>query len=139
MIYNHFIFLLYKMNNDLQKRFVMFLVGCIGVRSLLVIIAKYINIQYLKYLGYLALVPAIGFMYIFISGTRNTGPEVFGGKIWWNNLRPIHSILYFLFAYNAIMGNRNAWIFLLVDVLFGLTSFLIYHSLNGDFNTVLKK
>ena len=127
------------MNTDLQKRFVMFLVGCIGVRSLLVIIAKYINIQYLKYLGYLALVPAIGFMYIFISGTRNTGAEVFGGKIWWNNLRPIHSILYFLFAYNAIMGNRNAWIFLLVDVLFGLTSFLIYHSLNGDFNTVLKK
>ena len=127
------------MNNDLQKRFVMFLVGCIGVRSLLVIIAKYINIQYLKYLGYLALVPAIGFMYIFISGTRKTGAEVFGGKIWWNNLRPIHSILYFLFAYNAIMGNRNAWIFLLVDVLFGLTSFLIYHSLNGDFNTVLKK
>ena len=127
------------MNNDLQKRFVMFLVGCIGVRSLLVIIAKYINIQYLKYLGYLALVPAIGFMYIFISGTRNTGAEVFGGKIWWNNLRPIHSILYFLFAYNAIMGNRNAWIILLVDVLFGLTSFLIYHSLNGDFNTVLKK
>ena len=127
------------MNTDIQKRFVMFLVGCIGVRALLVIIAKYINIQYLKYLGYLALVPAIGFMYIFISGTRNTGAEVFGGKIWWNNLRPIHSILYFLFAYNAIMGNRDAWIFLLVDVLFGLTSFLIYHSLNGDFNTVLKK
>ena len=111
----------------------MFLVGCIGVRSLLVIIAKYINIQYLKYLGYLALVPAIGFMYIFISGTRNTGAEVFGGKIWWNNLRPIHSILYFLFAYNAIIGNKNAWIYLLADVLVGLLSFLIYHYANGDF------
>ena len=25
---------------------------------------------------------------------RKTGLEVFGDKIWWNNLRPIHGILY---------------------------------------------
>ena len=125
--------------NNLQKRMLMFLIGCIGVRSLLVVLAKYINIKYLKYLGYLALLPAIGFMYLHVTGIRNSGLGAFGEKIWWTNLRPIHSILYFLFAYNAIMGNRYAWIFLLVDVLFGLTSFLIYHSLNGDFNTVLKK
>jgi len=119
--------------NKLQKRFLMFLIGCIGVRSLFVIIAKYINTKYLKYLGYLALLPAIGFMYIYLTGTRKTGAEVFGEKIWWNNLRPIHSILYFLFAYNAIIGNKQSWIYLLVDVLFGLISFLIHHYLNGDF------
>jgi hypothetical protein len=49
-----------------------------------------------------------------------------------NNLRPIHSILYFLFAYNAIIGNKQSWIYLL-DVLFGLISFLIHHYVNGDF------
>ena len=123
--------------NNLQKRFLMFLIGCVGIRSLFVIIAKYINTKYLKYLGYLALVPATGFIYIYLTGSRKTGAEVFGEKIWWNNLRPIHSILYFLFAYNAINGNKNSWIYLLVDVLFGLTSFLIHHYLNGDFSTLL--
>jgi len=115
--------------NQLQKRMVMFLIGCIGVRTLFVIVAKYINPKYLKYLGYLALLPAIGFMYIYLTGSRKTGAETFGQKIWWNNLRPIHSILYFLFAYNAIAGNKNAWMYLLVDVLIGLVSFLIHHKL----------
>ena len=119
--------------NHIQQRILMFLIGCIGVRSLFVIIAKYINTNYLKYLGYLALLPAIGFMYIFLTGSRKTGAETFGEKIWWNNLRPIHSILYFLFAYNAIIGNKQSWIYLLVDVLFGLISFLIHHYVKGDF------
>jgi hypothetical protein len=123
--------------NHLQQRFLMFLIGCIGIRSLFVIIAKYINTKYLKYLGYLALLPAIGFIYIYLTGTRKTGAEVFGEKIWWNNLRPIHSILYFLFAYNAIIGNRQSWIYLLVDVSIGLISFLLHHYMNGDFFTLL--
>ena len=123
--------------NDLQKRFLMFLIGCIGVRSLFVIIAKYINTKYLKYLGYLALLPAIGFIYIYLTGSRETGAEVFGEKIWWNNLRPVHSILYFLFAYNAIIGNKQSWIYLLIDVLIGLISFLIHHYVNGNIFTLL--
>jgi hypothetical protein len=93
----------------------------------------------LKYLGYLALVPAIGFLYIFLTGSRKTGAETFGGKIWWNNLRPLHSIFYFLFAYNAIQGNTQSWIYLFVDVLIGLISFVIHHYRNGDFDTFFKK
>jgi hypothetical protein len=123
--------------NHLQQRFLLFLIGCVGIRSLFVIIAKYINTKYLKYLGYLALVPAIGFIYIYLTGTRKTGAEVFGEKIWWNNLRPIHSILYFLFAYNAIIGNKQSWIYLLVDVLIGLISFVIHHYANGDIVKIL--
>ena len=122
--------------NNLQNIFLMFLIGCIGLRSIFVIIAKYINIKYLKYLGYIALLPAIGFIYIYLTGSRKTGAEVFGKKIWWNNLRPIHSILYFLFAYNAIIGNKESWIYLLVDVVIGLTSFLLHHYINGDFSKV---
>ena len=58
--------------NELQKLFMLFLVGCIGVRILFVIIAKNINIKYLKYLGYLALLPAIGFIYLHVTGIRNS-------------------------------------------------------------------
>jgi hypothetical protein len=125
------------MMNQLQQRFLMFLIGCIGTRSLFVVIAKYVNTEYLKYLGYLALLPAIGFIYIYLTGSRKTGAEVFGEKIWWNDLRPIHSILYFLFAYNAIIGNKQSWIYLLADVLIGLISFLIHHYMNGNFSKII--
>jgi hypothetical protein len=113
--------------DTLHKRFILFLFGCIGLRLLLVYIAKNISIKNLKYMGYLLLLPAFGFFYIYLTGIRQTGAEVFGNKIWWNNLRPIHGILYLLFSYNAINGNKNAWIFLFIDVIFGLISFLIYH------------
>jgi hypothetical protein len=119
--------------NDIQKRFLLFLIGCIGTRALFVYVAKNIDVKYLPLLGYLALLPAIGFIYIYLTGSRKTGGEVFGEKIWWNDLRPIHSLIYFLFAYNAIIGNNKAWIYLLVDVIFGLSSFLIFHFKNGDF------
>lgn len=110
--------------NNLQKRTALFLFGCIGMRLFLVYIAKNIKLEYLPIMGYLALLPAIGFAYIYLTGTRKTGAEVFGEKIWWNNLRPIHSFLYALFAYYAINKNRNSWIILFVDVIFGLSSFI---------------
>lgn len=123
--------------NNIQKRFLLFLFGCIGIRSLFVYIAKNVNSQLLMYMGYLALIPAISFFYIFLTGTRQTGSEVFGEKIWWNNLRPLHGVLYFLFAYNAILGNKNAWVYLLIDVIIGLISFFVFHLYNGDFKKVL--
>jgi hypothetical protein len=123
--------------NNIQKRFLLFLIGCIGTRTLFVYLAKTTNKTYLNIMGYLALIPAFGFFYIYFTGSRQTGKEVFGEKIWWNSLRPIHGTLYALFAYNAIMGNSNAYIYLLVDVLLGLVSFLIFHYSNGSFSKLL--
>jgi hypothetical protein len=119
--------------NTTQKRFLLFLFGCIGTRTLFVYLAKNANKPYLQYMGYLSLLPAIGFFYLFLTGSRKTGAEVFGNKIWWTNLRPIHGLMYFLFSYNAINGNQNAWIYLLVDVIIGLISFLGFHYYNNDF------
>ena len=119
--------------NNIQKRFLLFIIGCMGSRTLLVIIAKNLSIKYLKYMGYLALLPAFGFIYLYLTGSRTTGAEVFGDKIWWNYLRPIHSLLYFLFAYNAINGNSYSWIFLLIDLIIGFTNFLYFHYKNGNF------
>jgi hypothetical protein len=119
--------------NTIQKRFLLFLIGCIGTRTLFVYLAKNASKTYLQYMGYLSILPAIGFFYLFLSGSRKTGPEVFDDKIWWNDLRPIHGLIYFLFAYNAIKGNNFAWLYLLVDVIIGLISFLIFHYNNNDF------
>ena len=113
--------------DTLHKRFLLFLFGCIGARLLLVYIAKNSSIEILYYMGILLLLPAFGFFYIYATNSRETGPEVFGDKIWWNHLRPIHGLLYLLFSYNAINGNRDAWIYLLIDVIFGFTSFVTHH------------
>lgn len=125
--------------NTIQKRFLLFLIGCIGTRSLFVYLAKTVPIMYLRIMGFMALVPACGFLYIYLTGLRETGAEVFGEEIWWNNLRPIHSLLYFCFAYFAINGKQNiAWKIALADVFIGLCSFLIYHYGKGNFKKVFK-
>ena len=118
--------------NNTQKRFILFLLGCIPTRLLLVYLTKNISLEYLPIFGYVALIPAVGFIYLYLSGSRKTGPEVLGEKIWWDNLRPIHSLFYFTFAYNAIYKFKGAWVYLLYDVIFGLTSFLIFHYINND-------
>jgi len=122
--------------DTIYKRFFLFLIGCIGTRILFVIIAKNIYNKYLPYLGYLAMVPAIGFIYIYLTNSRQTGAEVFGGKIWWNNIRPIHGLLYGMFAYNAIKQNSGAYKYLLVDVIIGLISFLMHHKIT--LNSIIK-
>jgi hypothetical protein len=86
-----------------------------------------ISLEYLPVLGYIAIIPLIGFLYIFATGSRKTGFEIGGEKIWWNWLRPVHVFMYFLFAYNAISGNRDAWHYLAADVVIGLVAFLTHH------------
>jgi hypothetical protein len=117
--------------NDQTKRLFMFLFGCIGTRLLFVYAAKNVNNVNLAKLGYAAFLVSTGLLYFYFSGTRTTGPEVLGGKIWWNNLRPVHATLYALFGLNAINGNRRAWIILLIDVIVGLTGF-VYNRLTSN-------
>ena len=123
--------------NSIQKRFLAFLLLCIPVRIAFVFIATIIDKKYLPYLGYLAILPALGFAYIFIFGKRKTGGETFGQKIWWNNLRPIHSILYFIFAYLAINKSNKSYVPLLLDVLIGFFSFIFYHYGVGSFKKLI--
>ena len=119
--------------NDIQKRFLLFICGCILTRTLFVVIAKN-YIDYLPIMGSLAFVPAIGFFYIYLTNSRQTGDEVFGDKIWWNSLRPIHGTLYAIFGYMALRQDPNAWIILLLDVILGLSGFLYFHYNQGDFS-----
>jgi len=111
------------------KQQLLFLFGCIPVRLFIVYLVK--NYEFIRKLSLIpALLISITFMYLFISGKRKTGPEVFGGKIWWNSLRPIHSILWFTYVYSSVINKyKNAWIFLFIDTIFGLISHLIHHYL----------
>ena len=106
---------------ELTKRKLLFLIGCIGTRSFLVYLAKYKQ-QYLKYMGLIAIIPTIGFLYYYFTGTRTKGPETFGKLIWWNNMRPIHAFNYALFTLLALTQPEYAYIPLLIDVCIGLVA-----------------
>ena len=121
---------------NLQTRIFLFLFVCITIRAYIAYYAKSVSIDKLPYLGYGALVIMIGFIYIYISGSRKTGAEVFGGKIWWDGLRPLHALLYGLFAYHAINKIDYSWKFLAADVYIGLINFFIYHTIEGNFTKI---
>lgn len=112
---------------NIQYRFISFLFGCIGSRAAITAISAYASEKILQILGFLALIPVVGWFYIIFIGQRETGLEVFGEKIWWKSLRPIHMLLWASFAYLAINKNKNAWIVLFIDTLFGLGAFLHHH------------
>jgi hypothetical protein len=111
------------------RRILFFLLGCIGLRFLFVILAYSASPTVLPYYGFAALVPAIGFVLIYIFGWRKTGVEVGGEQIWWNSLRPVHAAFYGAFAAAAIGKKPWAWVFLLADVLLGLCAWTHHHFL----------
>ncbi len=116
------------MNKALQKRFLLFLIGCMGARFLLVYLAKKVSLTFLKVMGVIALIISLGFISIYLFGLRKTGTETGGELIWWNSLRPFHALTYAIFGYMALYGMQNhAWKVLLIDVIFGLFAFLIHH------------
>lgn len=108
------------------EHLLLFLLGCIGTRLLFTFVS-YKHPQLLQLLGTAALVPGLGFLILYWFNLRQTGFESFEKIIWWNHLRPVHGMLYLLFAYYALQENKNAWIILLTDTLIGLTAFIQHY------------
>lgn len=104
------------------KSLALFLLVCIPLRILLAYLAKVGSMHVLQLMGVAAVVMSIGFIYIYITGTRQTGAEVFGGKIWWNDFRPVHAFLYSYFAWMVFVSRNydDAWIILALDVAVGV-------------------
>jgi hypothetical protein len=120
--------------NSIQKRFLLFIFACIPSRLALAALAKYIPNAYLPYLGYLALLPAFSFLYLFFSGKRTIGFETQGAPIWWTKFRLFHGLMYLLFAFYAIQKYSNAYKIIVVDTIVGLVLFLIHHYESGSFS-----
>ena len=109
------------------KRALLFLIGCIGSRSLLAYVAATIMPAHLPYIAVLTMIPVFGWIYILWTGSRKTGLETDGEPIWWNQLRPVHALNYTLFSALAFTGNEKAYLFLVFDVVFGLFAWIHHH------------
>jgi hypothetical protein len=110
----------------IQKRFLLFLLGCIPARFIIAFLAKSYP-EYLPYFGLISFIIGMGFLIIYVGDYRKTAAEVFGDKIWWNKWRPLHALLFLAFAYFAFNNNKDAWKLLLVDAVIGLYLFTNYH------------
>lgn len=111
-----------------QNKLYLFLFGCLGVRTLLALLAYKISPDHLPYLGAFAFLVGVGLIYNFIFNARQVAPEssAQSNKVWWNNFRPLHGVLYLLFAYYAMTKDKNAYVFLALDVVIALVLFLLY-------------
>ena len=108
-------------------RAALFLIGCMGARIGAAWAARVAPRDRLPVLGAVAAVIAAGFFIIYAFDLRKTGAEVFGERIWWNALRPVHGTLYATFAILAIQKNESAWIVLAADAALGLAAFVRQH------------
>ncbi len=124
------------MINNIQKRFLLFLLGCMVIRfAFAFIVKKYPN--YAKYFTPLALIFAVSSLILYFGDYRKTGWEVFGDKVWWNNLRPVHGLLYLVFIGLSFYKDSVAHVPLFVDAIIGLVAFLGYHYKSGNFSLLL--
>lgn len=109
-------------------KLLLFYMGCIPARILFI---KY-AIANPQMAAMLALVPIIGWSSMLLGYyKRDTGLETFGEPIWWKALRPVHLLLYTLFAYNVFMqqNTATAHYYLVYDVIFGFIATTIHNFL----------
>ncbi len=108
-----------------QQRILFFIFGCLVVRSLFVILAKFGNKTVLQTMAIIAIGIALGFLYQFFVNPSKLG--AFQNKPWWNYARPIHAFLYLLFAFTILLTpyQKDAWMILLFDIILGSIFFTI--------------
>lgn len=120
-----------------KQRILTFLFGCILLRSILVYLAYYFKENKHTHLMNLLVVVCflIGLSMILIYfgiGKESADKQLQNWKdddpvMWWNDLRPVHGFLYILFALLTYLGYDNTWVILLLDVIIGLSAWIIHH------------
>lgn len=113
--------------NDLQKRQLLFLFGCVPFRLWVVYLAKTLPSDHVRTMGLLAAVPTLGFLVLYVTHSRLKGAETFDQPIWWHALRLHHFLLYLLFVVTAFTKPESAFVPLLVDVILGTAAFAVKH------------
>ena len=118
----------------LRKRFALFLLLCLTIRTGFVFLAYYLPPSTVQYFAIPALLLAASWMYIMFIRARDTGVEVNGERIWWQSLRPLHVAYYAVFSALALLKSEYAWVPLAFDVSLGFSAFLWHHGQAGSFS-----
>jgi hypothetical protein len=117
---------------NVKERILLFLLLCIPIRLFLAFLGYRLKDVKLRIFGIVMLVIGFSFLYLFLAKKRLDAQEG-GGKTWWSKYRIVHSIFYIIAGVLAIKNINYCWIPLVLDVIFGMTIFIIQHYKNGDF------
>jgi len=112
-----------------------FLLGCIGLRSFLSYLSS--NINYLPYIGGFYLLFSIGILCIYVFGSERADKQLewLGDKkIWWNQMRLIHGIIWLIFAVLAFTKFKHSWVVLASDTFIGLSVWILHTFFQINFN-----
>jgi hypothetical protein len=110
-----------------KKGFYLFIFGCVLARLALGIAAFKVHPRMLQVMGALFACTSLAMLILYFTKGRKTGPEVFGGSIWWNDHRIVHAAFYAVFAALAVQKNKHAGWALLADAMYGLLIFTLHH------------
>ena len=115
---------------DKNIRTILFFCVCIPVRLFLAYFIQLISVNkpnILKAFGFIFLLPVIMWLYYVITDSKKIG--FFGGKVWWNNYRIVHSISYLTFILLVFINIKYSSYPLYIDsilaLIFGLQHYLI--------------
>lgn len=120
--------------NDVQKRFILFLLLCIPIRFYISYSLKKLNNKNKNIFTLVTLIIGLGFFTIYVGNFRKKGGETFNENIWWNYLRPFHSFMYIYTSYLIYNNDKHSHLIIFYDTIIGIISFLIYHNNNNNFN-----
>lgn len=70
----------------------------------------------------LYLLLSIGALYQYRVKTRKIG--AFNNKVWWDNLRPIHALLFLCTSIGLFYKYKYSYMFLLLDTLIGIVGYI---------------
>ena len=112
-----------------------FLLGCIGLRSFFTYLSS--NPKFLPYIGGFYLLFSIRILHIYIFGNERADRQLewLGDKkIWWNQMRLVHGLIWLLFAILVFTKFNHSWIVLTVDTLIGLIVWILHTYFQISFN-----
>ena len=94
---------------------------CVIIRLLLVYVTLRIQ-PTPSFVGIVSMIVSIGFLNSYLR-YKESDLGLFKGKVWWNNLRLVHSVLYFIFGLMTLYEIKYSYIILLIDILIGIIGF----------------
>lgn len=101
---------------------------CIFLRFLLaylVFVTYNSNYRYILIIFYLF--AASGLLYNYINKTRKIG--AFNNIIWWDDLRPLHALLFISTSILLYIKNPYSYILPFIDTIIGLVMYLLNHEI----------
>jgi len=101
---------------------------CIFLRFLLsyfVFVTYNNNYRYIFIIFYL--LAALGLLYHYLNKKRKIG--AFNNIVWWDDLRPIHALLFISTAILLYIKNPYSYILPVIDTIIGLIMYLLIHEI----------